>query len=97
MKVTIDLPSMLTRATDGEKHVTVEASGAREAIDALLEIHPRLRPHLFDEEGTLRQNVLCAVDEEPTRLDDDPPPIRDGSHIVFVPSIAGGASPIDGR
>jgi molybdopterin converting factor small subunit len=90
MRVTVDLPSMLTRATDGAKHVEVEASDVRGAIETLLVAHPRLRPHLFDEAGALRSNVLCAVDEEPTHLTGDLPAIRDGSHIVFVPSVAGG-------
>lgn len=92
MKVTIDLPSMLTRATGGQRHVEVEASDVAEAIESLLALHPRLRPHLFDEAGALRPNVLCAIDEEPTRLDGGPRPLRDGAHIVFVPSVAGGAT-----
>ena len=90
MRVTFDLPSMLTRATDGAKHVEVAADDLRAALDALLDAHPRLRPHLFDEQGALRPNVLCAVDEEPTRLEGELPAIRNGSHIVFVPSVAGG-------
>ena len=86
---TVRLPELLARIA-GERQVAVEAADLGGALDALLAAHPTLRPHLFDDRGDLRANVLCAVDGEPTRLSDRAGHLRDGAEIVFVPSVAGG-------
>lgn len=90
--VTVDLPRLLAPAAGGDRHVDVDAATVGDALDALLDAHPRLRVHLFDDRGGLRANVLCAVDGEPTRLSsaDRQRPVSDGSHVTFVGSVAGG-------
>ena len=89
VRATVRLPELLARIT-GERTVEVEASDVGGAMEALLVAHPTLRPHLFDDRGGLRPNVLCAVDGEPTRLTYRSGRLRDGAEIVFVPSVAGG-------
>lgn len=88
-QVTVELPTLLAEVT-GERHVALAADTVDGAVRTLLERHPGLRQHLFDDRGELRRNVLCAIDGEPTRLQDRGGALRDGATIVFVPSVAGG-------
>lgn len=89
-RVTVRLPRLLSPVADGDRHVIVEADDIDGVVAGLLDRHPGLRAHLFDEAGRLRPHVLCAVDGQPTRLDGPIRPLRDGSRVVFVPSVAGG-------
>lgn len=88
-RVTIELPRLVCGLTGAPHRVEVEADDTRQAVAALLDAHPGVRPHLFDDRGALRVNVLCALDGERTRLDGEEP-VRDGSVLRFVPSVAGG-------
>ena len=58
-------------------------------LEALFATHPGVRPHLVDERGALRPNVLCALNGERTRLDHRLP-VTANSTLSFVPSVAGG-------
>jgi len=88
-RVTVELPRLVSDLTGAPHRLEVEAEDARGALDVLVEAHPGVRPHLLDEAGDLRVNVLCAVDGEPTRLR-VPVPVADGSRVRFVGSVAGG-------
>ena len=91
-RVTVDLPRLLASAAGGTRHVEVEAATVGSAVQRLLDDHPALRVHLFDERDRLRTNVLCAIDGEPTRLAavDRERPVGDGTRLTFVGSVAGG-------
>lgn len=90
MAVTVRLPSLLAPVVGDDRSLAVEATTARGAIEAVIERHPGLRVHLFDEQARLRRHVLCFVDGEPTRLDGDDPPAPHGSTITILQSVAGG-------
>ena len=55
--VTVRIPGLLARFTDGRHDVSVDADTVASAVDGLLEEHPPLEPHLFDEAGQLREHL----------------------------------------
>ena len=91
MSVTVRIPTPLRSYADGKKQVEVEAATVREALDTLVERHPDLRPHLYDEEGRLRNFVNAFVNDEDVReRGGGDTPVRQGDTVTLVPSIAGG-------
>jgi adenylyltransferase/sulfurtransferase len=92
MSVTIRIPAALKAYAGDGKEVEVAAATVGEALDRLVEQHPALRPHLYDERGALRNFVNAYVNEDDARSLGGPRArIRDGDTITIVPSIAGGA------
>lgn len=91
MKVPVHLPSLLTRCTDGARQVEVEATTLQGAVDALLAAYPLLRPHLFDESGTLRQHVNVFLNDENTRwIDDWSTELSPGDSLTVLQAVSGG-------
>lgn len=90
-RVTITLPRLLEPAVGPTRRVELEAGSVGEAIDLLLDRHPTLRVHLFDEQGHLRQHVLCFVGGSQTRLDDRSVATTEPTDITFLQAVSGGA------
>ena len=63
----IRIPSPLRPYTDNLKEVEVNASNVGEALVALTERYPRLKPHLYDENGSLRAYVNIFLQQEDVR------------------------------
>jgi adenylyltransferase/sulfurtransferase len=92
MSVTIRIPAALRSYAGGGGEVQVAARTVREALDRLVERHPPLRPHLFNERGELRNFVNAYVNEDDVRALEGPRTrVKEGDLITIVPSIAGGA------
>jgi adenylyltransferase/sulfurtransferase len=91
-RVTVTLPRLLEPAVGPTRRVELEAESVDEAISRLLERHPTLRVHLFDEQGDLRQHVLCFVGGSQNRLIDRTTPITEPTQITFLQSVSGGAA-----
>jgi molybdopterin synthase sulfur carrier subunit len=89
-KVIFSLPRLLEPAVGPTRRVELEAESIGEAIDRLLDRHPTLRVHLFDEEAGLRQHVLCFVNGSQTRLVDRSQSIDEGAEITFLQAVSGG-------
>ena len=90
-RVTVTLPRLLEPAVGPVRRVELEAGSVGEGIDLLLERHPTLRVHLFDEEGGLRQHVLCFLGGQQTRLEDRSIPITEPTEVTFLQAVSGGA------
>jgi molybdopterin/thiamine biosynthesis adenylyltransferase/rhodanese-related sulfurtransferase/molybdopterin converting factor small subunit len=91
---TIHLPTPLRPHAGGAASVEVAASTVEEALIALVEGHPGLRRHLFDEAGNLRSFVNVYKNDEDVRyLDRERTPVSDRDALSIIPSIAGGAAP----
>lgn len=89
--VRIELPGLLRPAADGGASLRVEARTLRGALDALVGRHPALRVHLFDEQGALRQHVLCFHNRTNTRwLETLDVPLAEGDTITFLQAVSGG-------
>ncbi|TMQ72316.1 MAG: molybdopterin-synthase adenylyltransferase MoeB [Candidatus Eisenbacteria bacterium] len=88
----IHIPTPLRPYAGRQAVVEVEAATAGEALAALVARHPALRPHLYDEQGTLRRYVnLFRNDEDVRHLEREATPLAAGDTLSIVPSIAGGA------
>ena len=89
--VTVTLPSVLEPATGGVRELTASGRTLRDVFADLLEREPRLRPHLFDESGDLRQHVLCFHNGTNTRwMDGWDMPMSEGDAILFMQAVSGG-------
>ena len=92
MPVTIAIPSALRAYTGGAAAVSVEATRAGDALDALTARFPDLARHLRGADGKLRSFVNVYLHEDDIRhLDGEATPLHDGDTLVIVPSIAGGS------
>ncbi len=89
--VTVELPSLLAPIVDGARSIALEADTLRGALDGLLERHPELGVHLFDESGGFRQHVLCFHNETMTRwMKSLEVPVGDGDVIRIHQAVSGG-------
>ena len=90
-RVTVELPSMLIRFSGELRSVAVDADTLRAALRALVEAHPPLSVHLFDENGDLRQHVLCFHNDANTRwLDSLDATLAEGDRITIMQAVSGG-------
>ena len=90
-RVTIELPSLLAAVLNGRRHVTVEAETLDQSLDRLIESHPGLRVHLFDESGDFREHVLCFLNETSTRwMESRKVPVAEGDTITILQAVSGG-------
>ena len=90
-EVTIELPSVLAPAVNGQRSFTAEAETLPAALAALFQLQPGLKVHLFDETETLREHVLCFHNQVNTRWMASPDvPLRDGDTITILQAVSGG-------
>ena len=89
--VTVDLPSMLSNVLGGTKRIEAAGTTCREALQDAFSRHPGLEVHLLDEEGELRQHVLCFINEENTNWSDGlEQSLADGDRITILQAVSGG-------
>ena len=90
---TIVLPAPLRPFAAGRKEVDVSGTTVAEALAGLMDEHPALRQHVFDENDQLRTFVHLFVDGE--ELDDaahSQMRLESGARLTLLPSIAGGCT-----
>ncbi len=89
----IRIPTPLRAFTDGEASIEVAGGTVGEALSNLVEQHPDLRAHLFND-SELRSFVNIFLDDEDIRfmqgLDTE---IAGDDSLRIIPSIAGGYPP----
>ncbi|HEX2252923.1 MAG TPA: molybdopterin-synthase adenylyltransferase MoeB [Thermoanaerobaculia bacterium] len=91
--VTVEIPTPLRRFTGDQAHVRVEASTVGEALAALVERHPALGRHLYDDAGKLRSFVNVFVGDDNIRQRDGVgTQLAAGETVSIIPSIAGGVA-----
>jgi MoaD family protein len=89
--IAVRIPSALRPYAGGQKEVALEAATVEDALHGLTGQYPALRPHLYDENGSLRQYVNLFVNEQDVRsLQGVTTPLKHGDRMMIVPSIAGG-------
>lgn len=92
MAVTVRLPGALRDATGGQ--TKVEASG-RTLGDLIADIdrrHPGFRGRVLDEGGKLRTYVNVYIGDEDARArGGTTAAVPDGSEVMVIPAMAGGA------
>jgi len=91
VSVTVRIPLPLTRLTDGQKEIHVQASTVRGLVDNLEAAYPGIKPRLCDESGELRSLLNFYVNEKDIRfLQAADTGLREGDYVSIVPLIAGG-------
>lgn len=91
MPVTLSLPAVLTRLTDGAR--TIESSGntVGEVVHEVSGRYPQLAPRLRDEAGNPYSFVTFYLNDEDIRFTGGfSTAVRDGDELIIVPAIAGG-------
>lgn len=89
--MTVAVPGLLTRFTDGDSQTTIDAATVRDCLDRLVEQHPGLEPHLFDGSGQLRNHILLArngnmVDWTEAESTD----LQAGDTVTILQAVSGG-------
>ncbi|WP_435361171.1 MoaD/ThiS family protein [Haloarchaeobius sp. DFWS5] len=90
-RVTVRIPGLLTRFTDGARTSTVDASTVEDCVSALVDTYPALETHLFDGRGDLRSHIHLICNGRriewpaPTTISLD-----DGDEVVFLQAVSGG-------
>ena len=91
MPVIIEIPTAFRRFTEGAPKVDSGASTVAEALNDLTTKYPGLSRHVRDEQGQIRQFLNVYLNEEDIRfLGGESCALKDGDHVLLVPSIAGG-------
>ena len=91
MDVQVNLPGLLRDSVGGARSVNTSGATLQAALDTLLERHPRLRVHLYDEQGQLRQHVLIYYNADNIAwLPSLDVPLRDGDQIHVLQAVSGG-------
>src|SRR6476660_3707870 len=87
------LPTPLRPFADGAATIDVGGSTVGDALSELVNRHPQLRKHLYDDAGKLRSFVnLYRNDEDVRYLEREGTTLSAADSLSIGPSIAGGAS-----
>jgi molybdopterin converting factor small subunit len=91
MTVIIEIPTAFRRFTDGQPKVDCSAATIADALNELTAKFPDLGRHVRDDQGQIRQFLNVYLNDEDIRfLGGESCSIKDGDHVLLVPSIAGG-------
>ncbi len=91
MQIEVTVPGLLADCVGGRRQVTLEARTLAEALRRLLDEHPRLRPHLYDEAMRLRRHVLIFVnDDNLATIADRDIPLKSGDRLFVLQAVSGG-------
>ncbi len=91
MAVTVRIPTVLRKHTDGEK--IVEGSGAtiKALLDDISTRHGGLTKAITSEDGSLAGFINVYLNDEDIRyLDGADTELRDGDELSLLPAVAGG-------
>ncbi len=98
MAVTIRVPTVLRRLTDGRDELEAEGATVGHVLDAVGRRHDGFREKVLTDGGTLRPFLNVFVNGEDVRFAEGlDTAVSDGDEVSIVPSVAGGAgAPRDG-
>jgi len=96
MPIEIRIPTPLRRHAGERSKVDVAANAVADALTALFDACPGLKPHLVEEDGRVRRFVNVYLNGEDIRfLDGLKTALAEGDQLAIVPAIAGGADRAD--
>ena len=91
MTIEVTIPALLAECTGGQRRFPLEAETLAGALRRLLEEHPRLRPHLYDEAMRLRKHLLLFYnDDNLAAVVDRNAPLRPGDRLLVLQAVSGG-------
>jgi molybdopterin molybdotransferase len=93
--VTVRLPDVLRRYTEGRETLELEGSTVREVLDALVVAHPATRIRLFDDDDRLHGHFHLFCRETEVNADElDTTPVDPGDEIDVIVAVAGGSDDV---
>ena len=96
MSVLVHIPTPLRPYVEGLDGIATDHGTVAEVLEQLTNEHTKLKAHLFQQDGRLRNFVNVYVNDQDIRdLDGEATRVADGDEVSIVPSIAGGAAPVD--
>ena len=91
MSLTISLPSVLSRLTDGSRSLSASGNTVGEAVADVTRRFPSLAPRLVDDAGQPYPFVTFYLNDEDIRFHGGfDATVEDGDELTIVPAIAGG-------
>jgi molybdopterin converting factor small subunit len=91
MPVKVVIPTALAHYTGGRDEIELAGASVGEVLAKLGESFPELQPHIFTDDGTVRNFVNVFLNDENIRdLDNQDSSVSDGDEISLVPAVAGG-------
>jgi adenylyltransferase/sulfurtransferase len=91
MSISIRIPTPLRAYVGGAKMVQAEPGTVGNVLAGLVNRHPDLKKHLYNDQGKLRSFVnIYLGDDDVRHLQGVDTPVPDGALLNIVPSVAGG-------
>ena len=91
MSLTISLPSVLSRLTDGSRSLSASGNTVGEAVADVTRRFPSLAPRLVDDAGQPYAFVTFYLNDEDIRFSGGfTASVRDGDELTIVSAVAGG-------
>lgn len=90
VEVEVILPKLLEYSV-GARNLRVRASTLKGALEEICKTEPALKMHLFNEDGTFREHVLCFHNQTNTReMKSLDVKLKEGDKITILQAISGG-------
>lgn len=91
MAVTVRIPTVLRKHTDGEPIVDGAGATVKELLGDLATRHPDLTTAVTAADGTLAKFINVYLNDEDIRFLDGPDTaLADGDELALLPAVAGG-------
>ncbi len=91
MSIQISIPGSLSKFTQGNTEINVQANNVSDALHELAENFPSLGKQIFAEEGIVRGFINIFLNSQDIRyLDKGDTRVFSGDVITLIPAIAGG-------
>ncbi len=92
MTVKVIIPTALRQHTNNEVELELNARTVGGALKELTTSFPKLRKHLYSDNGRLRNFINVYLNEEDIRYGDgESTALKEGDTLMIVPAVAGGA------
>jgi sulfur-carrier protein len=90
MAVTVNIPTVMRKFTDGEAHVSAEGVTLKEVLADLEASHPGITKNVVDGENLYRF-INVFVNDADARLNGGlSAAVNDGDTVRIIPAVAGG-------
>ncbi len=91
MAVSVRIPTVFRKFTDGNSSVEVDPGTLRDLVDQLDSRYPGFAEQVLTADGDLHRFVNVYVNDEDARyLDKLDTKVADGDSVSLLPSVAGG-------
>lgn len=90
MSVTVSIPTVMRKHTDGQSHVEAEGATLREALADLEARYPGVTKNVVDGDHLYRFINVFINDQDVRMGDELEATLADGDSVTLLPAVAGG-------